>query len=799
MAWQRSVFDISRNQTLVCVGLIVVFFLLLHAVDLWNSHTVLSLKGTDVEQQFYGWRDFGFKELREGRIPFWNPYVYGGAPFLAGMQSALFYPPHLLYLILPLPVAMDLLTVLHLIMGGVGFFYWARYRKLSHLYALAGGSVAPLCGVVYPHVLAGHLPNVSFLAWVPWWFYGLEKILGSSVTTIKQSLIAHKKTILGLSMVLIFMILGGHIQYLYYLLLGSGLYTIFQTLALYRNKEHQRLIAILIMLATGIVVGFALTAFQWMPMLFTLDETVRSRLSRDFAAMFSFPIENLITFVVPHFFGDIQRVSYWGRCYLWEMCLYFGIIPFIAFVLNLKKLWRGNRALLILAFVALVVALGKFTPLYDVLYWIVPGFASFRGVSKFSYLAIFPMLMLALHGLQAFSELSEKQRARYSRPLYILAAVLLLVGLLSANGRGLRGILIMLYTFISDSGESYFRLLDHQVSSFFEIATQFLSIRLIYVAVFVGVVAFLFHSHKILWKDRLLVLVGLMILDLVLFSRSFHATMAPPRIGQQAQALLSEVPEGSRIINLQNMNLGVLERYPDAWGNDPFVLRRYAEFMVYALGRPIEEASQYLPSQGFKFDPMHSQIRLYGIARLDGEAQWVAKSPYPLLPELITVSTLHIEPNINRRLARLKSALFNPWQEAIVEELPSGFFYKEVTDNAPLPKAEIIERLPGHYRIKVETVNPCLLILGTNYSKGWRAKGLPDSSQYTYTTLPANHTLLAIPINPGFHNIIVNYIAPGWNLGLWISSFVFLLIITLWILWGTARLTPAPATQSTTS
>jgi hypothetical protein len=35
---------------------------------------------------------FAIEELRGGRLPLWNPYLYTGAPFAANLQAAVFYP-----------------------------------------------------------------------------------------------------------------------------------------------------------------------------------------------------------------------------------------------------------------------------------------------------------------------------------------------------------------------------------------------------------------------------------------------------------------------------------------------------------------------------------------------------------------------------------------------------------------------------------------------------------------------------------------------------------------------------------
>ena len=54
----------------------------------------------DFSEQFYAFARFSYDELAQGRLPLWNPYTYAGHPFLADVQSAVFYPPSLLVMAL---------------------------------------------------------------------------------------------------------------------------------------------------------------------------------------------------------------------------------------------------------------------------------------------------------------------------------------------------------------------------------------------------------------------------------------------------------------------------------------------------------------------------------------------------------------------------------------------------------------------------------------------------------------------------------------------------------------------------
>ena len=44
-------------------------------------------------------KSFLGEHLRRGEIPLWNPYIYMGTPFLASLQSGVFYPPSALFLL----------------------------------------------------------------------------------------------------------------------------------------------------------------------------------------------------------------------------------------------------------------------------------------------------------------------------------------------------------------------------------------------------------------------------------------------------------------------------------------------------------------------------------------------------------------------------------------------------------------------------------------------------------------------------------------------------------------------------
>src|SRR6266545_3425551 len=90
----------KRLDVLVAAGVYLLAVLAVFGdVLLGPGGRVISEEHSDVAHQFLFWREFGFGELGRGHVALWNPYLFCGAPFCGGFQSALFYPPNWIYLL----------------------------------------------------------------------------------------------------------------------------------------------------------------------------------------------------------------------------------------------------------------------------------------------------------------------------------------------------------------------------------------------------------------------------------------------------------------------------------------------------------------------------------------------------------------------------------------------------------------------------------------------------------------------------------------------------------------------------
>jgi len=106
-----------------------------------------------VSTQFIPWWDFAWDTLLQGQIPLWNPWVGMGAPMVGNYQSAIFYPPYWILLLLYAIAGIRLMSwgvtivvVFHLIWSGLGVAKLLEELELSKLAQIVGGLAFSLSG-----------------------------------------------------------------------------------------------------------------------------------------------------------------------------------------------------------------------------------------------------------------------------------------------------------------------------------------------------------------------------------------------------------------------------------------------------------------------------------------------------------------------------------------------------------------------------------------------------------------------------------------------------------------------------
>ena len=108
---------------------------------------------------------FTANELRHGRLPLWNVYSGSGEPWLANPQTAVFYPPGWLFVVLPFSVAYTLYLLFHVVLLGCGaYLLFVRLTRPGGA-ALAAALTLAFCGPVISLLDASN--NLTTFAWLP--------------------------------------------------------------------------------------------------------------------------------------------------------------------------------------------------------------------------------------------------------------------------------------------------------------------------------------------------------------------------------------------------------------------------------------------------------------------------------------------------------------------------------------------------------------------------------------------------------------------------------------------------------
>jgi hypothetical protein len=160
---------------LTVIACIVLFFSVFVRQGVHDQGGGSLIKSYDLQSYFLPRYDWGSSELLSGRLPLWNPYEYGGLPFLATAQPAVFYPPKiLLFGLLKTRTAYWLFLELHYVLAALGFWLFLERRGIGAIGAFVGTSTWIFNVLV---LSSNYHPNrIANLAWIPFIFLLTDRL-----------------------------------------------------------------------------------------------------------------------------------------------------------------------------------------------------------------------------------------------------------------------------------------------------------------------------------------------------------------------------------------------------------------------------------------------------------------------------------------------------------------------------------------------------------------------------------------------------------------------------------------------
>ncbi len=725
--------------------------------------------------QFHPWREFAIATLKSGEWPLWNPWVGMGAPLAANYQSALFYPPHLLYGFFSvfgegaLAWSQGLMVLLHLWLAGLGMVALARSLGLGELAQAISGLAFALSG--YLVARAGFLSIIATAAWLPWIFWALHGIAQGPPAR-------RTRFFLWLVLVVGLQLLAGHAQTAWYSLAAGGAFALFSGAAAGPARRVAAALQMAGIYLTAGVFAALLAAIQLLPTFELLQNSARAAgADLDFVMTYSFWPWRFLTLAAPGMFGSPAAGNYWGYGNYWEDAVYIGLLPLVlaGTALFLASRQKSARPLVVflggLAAVGFVLGLGKNTPVFPWLYQNIPTFDMFQAPTRYTLWAVFSLALLAGWGAEHWDSAAAGQSRRWFARLAVASLGWVIAGLFMQS------------------------VLGGQEQTFAWAFVQFGLLAFAGCVLAYGKPA-LGSPRRTAWRRlvSLLVTVDLLLAAWGLLPGIDRETYTdpPPQAASLAGAL-----DGKRLFLFANdeyrlkfdryfsfrtyhqdfstlrssylPNLGMLERLPSANNFDPLLVGRYANWM-----ERLEEASPEL-QQRMTAD---MAVGLVGIPQDEGSLP-VRFEPIES-SERIRWATCAIFAGSAESAWAAYAGLENPDTHVVVEGAPTG----QVLCAEPAQPAEIqiIQESANSLHLQVTAPQGGWLVWADTWYPGWQA-WLGDGTPFEI--YPANTVFRAIFVPEGDHSIRFAYRPVSFftGLGLSLAAWLAWALSAAWLTW----------------
>ena len=728
--------QLPRISPLIVAGIFLVLTLIFHSSILFGD----SYLWEDFVKQEFPFRTFATTSLAHGVIPQWDPYIFGGMPFIADIQVAFWYPFNLAQSLFVSgwylsPVVMEWFILLHFAVAGFGMFWFTKkIFEVDDWSAFFAGVAYAFSGYITAQSI--HQMIVYHIALFPFVAYFFLKGFDSWKHAIAGGLM------LGT------MYLAGHPQSTLYFTFFLALLAVYEIVHRARHKSGPLAAATIVRIALPIIIGFGVFAIQFLPSQELAGLSRRDVITYERSLDGSLTWGHLYTFVLPRLFGVSNgagdaKVPYWnGPYYLsWETAIYIGVLPlFFAVMAALVARKRKYVPFFAgMAILAVLFALGSHFFIYK-LFFQLPLFNKFRTPARIMMLFSFAACALAGVGLaEALKALEQKWGGKKG---------LVVMGLLSLPW--LMAIAGMFHASSFLSGVSPDA--DASISWAASLAAF---------PVLAMLLITLLHYKNVLRGNALAMLtIGVTIIELFTYGMSLNASSEDPRIAFRRQPELIDMLKadqakeisrartrmGSNMVLMDNQ--GAYDRIQLIEGYDPLVLQRVSPDMAN------KEAGADL--MNFKWSIMPGQ---------GGGAGFGQRPTY--LPRIKLYYKADVLPD-EQALARLKQDSNYDYRNTILlEESPDG----PLGSAAPTDNVSIAQYGENEITTKVKTSSNAMVFFSEVYYPAWKAyiDGKPAKIYRAFTSLRA------VEVPAGEHTIVMRYESSAFATG----SFMTILTLIL--------------------
>lgn len=734
------------------------------------------LFGTDTFEAGLMFRSFYADFVRTYHtLPLWNPYLFGGLPYVDAMHGETFYPLAVLKFLIPVHRALGFKIVITVLLCGIFMYLLLRAMGLSRLVATFGGVGYLLCSNTVTLTYGGHTGKMYVISLLPLLFLAIENIF-----KVRKIIIWY----LVFALFVAVLILANHPQLAYFAMWGVGAYYVYRLLARYLSDHNlKRALVHSALMILALTLGLAAASVQLAaPYVYLKNYSPRSGEGRgyEFASSWSLHPEEVVDQVVPDFSGyDVWREqTYWGRNAFKLNSEYGGLIPLVLAIIALGVI-RDRRKYLFLgiSLVALFYALGDNTPLFTVFYHLVPGVKNFRAPSTIMFLFTFSVTVLGAMGLQRLTErLEAKTSDRILKGLIIATGVLVVVTFLLAATRG--GFLSLwnsiFYTNISPER--------------FEIQQNYLPkiiVGFLLTTLLLGLVTLLFdlHRKKVLGRSLFVgALIVIAVVDLWLvdakfiqvvplrnfFQRdaaieflqgqatheSFRVLAAPGVYDDQDHLAYFGIPQ---LLGYHGNQLRIYDQFTDRpLFEKATTMEEYRRLSIqFLMGPKIDLLSLKYLLAPYDFENMKYQaVRDFGRFKIYENRNFI--------PRVRLVDRYEVIPESQEALKKVAAASFDHRESVILEKAPP---FPSAQEPMSKGEARVVQDNINDLTVEAELDRPGILVLADNYYPAWKAylDGKPTE------IIRANYIQRAVFLPAGRHQVRFKFENRLYQTSLYIS------------------------------
>jgi hypothetical protein len=724
------------------------------------------LLGDDQYVAGYGFRLFGAEMFRQtGHIPEWNPYLFGGLPYIAAQHGDIFYPTAWLRWVLPIDTAMNIGFAGHIVLAGATMYALLRGLRTGWIGCVVGGLSYELTGIVASLVRPGHDGKLFVSALAPLAFLALLR----AVRLGRIDGYGMLALVVGLCM------LSPHYQMTYYLLVAAGLWTVFLVFFDPERPTGRPWAAPLGLALAAVLLGIAVAAIQVLPFLQYLPYSPRAAGGPSggwaYATGFSMPPEEIVTTILPQFNGVLEH--YWGRNFFKLHTEYLGAVVVVLAALGIRGGERRHlvRALGGIALLFLLVAFGGHTPFYRLWYEVMPMMKKVRAPGMAFFLVALPVAVFAGFGAERLCRRQVTLRQLWV-PLGVIGAIALL-GVVGAL-QGIAGLMA--------APEQAQRLADNAAD------LQIGAVRLLVVVLLGGAALAAVATDRIRGLSAAAALAVVIVGDLWSVDRQFF-NFQPPAATLYADdpiiSRLRQTPKPFRVLDVGVYQGSYLMAHDvqAMLGYHGFELRYYDELMggknewrnvgspnlhdLLAVRYLLLPDSQTVPGFHKVLGPAPTTPgRLGHLYERDTVPPYVR-----LIPGAAKLPADQAVPTVIDPRFPLQSVVLVP---------DTASLKPDTLRNRPEPsaaEATLAEWAPGRMRITLAGTDPrpLYLLVAENWYRDWHA----EVDGKAAPVVRGDHTLITVPLPPGAREVRLVFASDAYRQGRWITWLALLLIAGL--------------------